>query len=73
MTNNLPAGDYTVIFEIFAANIVSASNITFLTFNRFMEMLIIKLLLFLMIIKLHIANLIFNSLQMETLEISLLK
>ena len=30
MTNNLPAGDYTVIFEIFAANIVSASNITFL-------------------------------------------
>ena len=30
MTNDLPAGDYTVIFEIFAANIVSASNITFL-------------------------------------------
>ena len=30
MTNNLPAGDYTVLFEIFAANIVSASNITFL-------------------------------------------
>ena len=30
MTNDLPAGDYTVIFETFSANIVSASNITFL-------------------------------------------
>ena len=30
MTNDSPAGDYTVIFETFSANIVSASNITFL-------------------------------------------
>jgi len=30
MTNNLPAGTYTALFEIFSATIISPTNITFL-------------------------------------------
>ena len=40
MTNDLPAGDYTVIFETFSANIVSASNITFLNNETLLQQVI---------------------------------
>ena len=37
MTNNLPAGPYTVLFEIFSAIIPSVGNITFLNRESLLE------------------------------------
>ena len=77
MTNNLPVGIYTVVFELFSGISGSSVSVTQLimkhSYNKFMEMLIIKLLLLLMITKLHIVKLSFNSIQMDNLERLLFK
>ena len=61
MTNNLPVGIYTVVFELFSGISNSSGGVTQLNNETILQQVhgdaIIKLLLFLMITKLHIVKL----------------